>query len=366
MEPKSIYIHIPFCKSICSYCDFCKLLYNKKYIKPYLISLNKEIESKYKGNIIDTLYIGGGSPSSLNIEELNILFTSLNKINLNNNYEFTFEMNVLDIDEEKLIFLKNNRVNRISIGIETINEKYMDFLERFNRKDEVIEKIELVRKYFNNFNLDLMYAFPNETIEDVLNDLKFVISLNPTHISIYSLIIEEHTKIYINKVQPIEEELERDMYYNIIGTLENNGYKHYEISNFSKEGYESKHNLTYWNNEHYYGFGLGASGYISNYRYNNTKNIVKYMNNNFLADKEIITRQIDMENELILGLRKINGISKNEFKRKYSLNINDCFDIIGLVDKKLLIENNDRLYLPKDKLYVSNSILVNFIGGKND
>ena len=366
MNAKSMYIHIPFCKSICSYCDFCKMFYNEKFSSPYLLELDKEIKSNYKNNTLDTLYIGGGTPSCLSIKELNTLFNSLKDIKLNNNYEFTFEMNVLDIDEDKLKILKDNRVNRISIGIETVNEKFMDFLERYNNKEEVIKRINLVKKYFNNYNLDLMYAFPNETVKDVLDDLSFVISLNPTHISIYSLIIEEHTKIYINKVKPIDEDLESEMYYNIIDTLEKNGYKHYEISNFAKEGYESRHNLTYWNNEEYYGFGLGASGFINNYRYTNTRNIEKYLEHSYIFNKEKISKEIDMENELIFGLRKINGISKKEFKRKFSINIEDYFDIINLIEKNLLIDDQDRLYIPKDKLYVSNSILVNFIGGKND
>lgn len=362
----SIYIHIPFCKSICSYCDFCKLLYNKEFVNDYLKALKNEINTRYKKETINTLYIGGGTPSSFSLSELKELFSYLDIIRLNKEYEFTVEMNVLDIDEDKLKLFKDNKVNRISIGIETVNPKYMPFLDRYNKKDIVIEKVNLVKKYFDNFNLDLMYAFPNETLEEVLDDLKFVISLNPTHISIYSLIIEEHTKLFINKITPIDDELDEEMYYNIINVLEQSGYIHYEISNFAKKGYESKHNLVYWNNEHYYGFGLGASGYIDNYRYTNTRNIRKYIDNNYDFEKEIISKEIDMENELILGLRKMNGISKKKFKEKYSLNIEDCFDIINLIDKKLIIDDGEYIYIPKDKLYVSNSILVSFIGGSNN
>lgn len=363
---KSCYIHIPFCKSICSYCDFCKMFYNEKYADNYLEVLEKEINNNYKGETLDTLYIGGGTPSVLSIKQLNKLFNIINVFKLNNNYEFTIEMNLDDICEDKLKLFKDNKVNRVSIGIESVNPKYFEFLNRKSYKNDVIDKINLVKKYFNNFNIDLMYAFPNETKEEVLDDLTFVIGLNPTHISIYSLIIEEHTKIFIDKIKPINEELEEEMYYNIIKLLKDKGYIHYEISNFSKNGYESKHNMVYWNNEHYYGFGLGASGYIDNIRYTNTKSINKYLEKLFIYEKEKISKDIDMENEMIFGLRKIKGIKKVEFLNKYDISIYDKFDIIDLVKNKLLIDDGEYIFIPENKLYISNSILVNFIGGNDD
>lgn len=362
----SVYIHIPFCNSICSYCDFCKLLYNEKLVDNYLESLEKEIIENYNGEIINTIYIGGGTPSSLSIDQLNKLFQIIKIFKLNNNYEFTLEMNLNDISEEKILLFKNNGVNRLSIGVESVNPKYFDFLNRVSNKYDVANKIKLVNKYFSNINIDLMYAFPKQTLDEVIDDLNFIISLNPTHISIYSLIIEENTKIFIDKISPIDEELEEEMYYNIIKELKNNGYIHYEISNFAKPGFDSKHNLVYWNNEHYYGFGLGASGYVNNIRYTNTRSINKYLNNNYLLDKEVVSKEIDIENELIFGLRKIKGINKKQFLKKYNVDIYDTFDIIDLINKKLLIDDGDNIYIPEDKLYVSNSILVNFIGGINE
>ena len=362
----SAYIHIPFCRTICSYCDFCKFFYNEKIVDEYLKSLRKEIEKRYKKDKLKTIYIGGGTPSCLSLKQLKELFQITKNLILDKYYEFTIEANINDISEEKLKLFKENGINRISIGIETVNKKYMPFLNRYNDKEDIINKIILVKKYFDNFNLDLMYAFPNQTIEEVLEDLDFVSSLSPTHISIYSLIIEEHTKIYIDKVKPIDEELESKMYYKIIEYLEKKNYSQYEISNFAKKGYESKHNLVYWNNEHYYGFGLSASGYIDNIRYTNNRNILKYNNENYIYEKEEITKQIDMENELILGLRKREGIDKRVFLSKYSSTIEDNFDIIELKKNGLLEEDNNMLKIPLDKLYVSNSILVNFIGGSID
>lgn len=362
----SVYIHIPFCNSICSYCDFCKMFYNEKIVDSYLLALNKEIEKRYKNEVINTLYIGGGTPSSLSIKQLEKLFEIIKKIKLSDDFEFTIEVNINDITEEMLYLFKKNKVNRLSIGVETVNEKYFSFLNRYSSREEVKTKVSLAKKYFSNINIDLMYAFPKETIKEVLSDLEFVINLEPQHISIYSLIIEEHTKVYIEKIKPIDEELESNMYYNIIDNLEKNNFYQYEISNFSLQGYESKHNLVYWNNEKYYGFGLGASGYIDDIRYTNTKSISKYLKEDYVFDSEIITKNIDMEYELILGLRKIEGIDKEKFKKKYSLNVDSIFDIIDMVNKKMLIDDKKRLYIPRDKLYVSNSILVNFIGGSKD
>ena len=362
----SAYIHIPFCSSICSYCDFCKLFYNEKLVNDYLTSLEKEIITRYKNEELNTLYIGGGTPSCLSMKELKKLFKIINIFKLSHNYEFTIEVNVNDITEEKLSLFKKNKVNRISIGIETVNSKFMPFLNRYCEKEDVLNKINIVKKYFDNFNIDLMYAFPNQSVEEVIDDLSFVVELNPKHISIYSLIIEEHTKIYIDKVKPIDEEIESSMYYKIIDYLKAKGFNHYEISNFSLSGFESKHNLVYWNNEKYYGFGLGASGYIDNIRYTNTRNIYKYneLSYDYLSEK--IDKKINMEYEMILGLRKTSGILKKDFIKKFSFPIEESFDIIELVNNKLLIDDGERIYIPEDKLYISNSILVNFVGGSNE
>jgi len=363
---KSIYIHIPFCEKICSYCDFCKVFYNKDLIDKYLIELEKEINKYYKNEPIKTIYIGGGTPSCLSIEQLNKLFEITNKINLEKEYEFTIEANINDICEEKLTLFKSNNINRISIGVETINENYFSFLNRGTKKETVKEKIKLAQKYFENINIDLMYGFPNQTKKELINDLSFITELNPSHISIYSLIIEEHTKIYIDKISPLDEELEAEMYYEIINYLKENGYIHYEISNFSKKGYESKHNLVYWNNEKYYGFGLGASGYIENIRYTNTRSLKKYLEGNYVFEKEIITKEIDMENEVIFGLRKTEGISRSKFLKKYCFDIEQIFDIMDLVNKKMLKIDGDNIFIPENNLYISNSILVNFIGGSKN
>ena len=355
---RAVYIHIPFCMNICSYCDFCKFFYKKEWVSKYLDALEKEIKSNYKGEIISNIYIGGGTPSSLSIDELKRLFSIINNININNDYEYTIEFNIEDIDSKKLELCKNNKINRISIGVESFNKKHLNFLER-NQDVNIKEKILLTKKYFNNINIDLIYALPNQSLKELEEDLNKFIELDIPHISCYSLILEEHTKLHNKNIKPINQDLDFDMYKLINNKL--NEYNHYELSNYSKPGYESKHNLVYWNNEEYYGFGVGASGYINNVRYTNLKNIINYMNKIYNREEEIITKENDISYELILGFRKIKGININEFKKKYNVDIIDLYNIKELLDKKMLEIKNNYIYIKKDYLYLSNEILVNFV-----
>ena len=348
------YIHIPFCKKICTYCDFCKMYYNENFINKYLEALDKEINDNYKGETLKTLYIGGGTPSCLNMDELRKLFEVLKKFELDFNYEFTFECNLNDITEELLLFLKENNVNRLSIGVESFNEKILKVLGRKYNFD-IMEKLELVKKYFSNINIDLIYGVNGESLEDLKEDLDKFIKLDVSHISIYSLILEDNTILKVNNYEEIDSDLCRSMYDYICDILEKEDYIHYEISNFSKEGFQSKHNLNYWNNGKYYGFGLGASGFTKNIRYSNTRGVNKYLKGNFRSEEEIISEKVDMENFMILGLRKIEGVSKQEFYKRYNKKIEDVFNVSKLEESK------DYYFIKKDNMYVSNYILEDFI-----
>lgn len=328
---------------------------------PYLDSLQKEIECYYAGEEIETLYIGGGTPSSLDMEELEKLFSILKKFKLSQNIEFTIECNIEHLTEEKLKFFFQNGVNRLSIGIQTVEEKFLPFLERNHTKEEVFQKINLAKNIgFQNINVDLMYAFPNQTIEDISEDIHTFLQLDVPHISTYSLMIEPHTKIY-GKVKPIDEEKDEQMFQMIDKELTKRGYIHYETSNYCKKGYESKHNLNYWNNENYYGFGLSASGYVNNIRYENTKNLHHYDNGHYRKEEQVLTKDEILENEFILGFRKMEGISKKNFEKKYHQRITDLIIIKKLLKKGYLKENEEYVYIPKEYIYVSNEILLNFI-----
>jgi oxygen-independent coproporphyrinogen-3 oxidase len=214
---------------------------------------------------------------------------------------------------------------------------------------------------FNNINLDLIYALPNEKMITLRKDLKCLLNLDPEHISTYSLMIEDHTYLGYKKINNIPEELDFEMYEYICKKLTKNNYKHYEISNFAKPGYESKHNLVYWNNQEYYGFGCGASGYISGVRYDNTKNITSYINDGFKSDDVLLSEKSIREYELMLGLRKTEGINLQEFYNKYHINMQDEFPIKPLIKSGELIYENGYVRINPKKLYIMNEILLKLI-----
>ena len=245
----SVYIHVPFCMHICSYCDFCKLYYNKKDASLYLEKLEKEIKDRYANEKIKTLYIGGGTPSSLDFSLLKRLLEITKIFSLEDNYEFTFEANPENLDNAKLKLLQEYGVNRLSIGIESSNKKYLKVLNRYHSFEDAKKIVKLAKENgFSNINVDFMYGFADQTLEEVIEDLQNIISLDVPHISVYSLIIEEHTKLYIDKYQKTDEDTEYLMYNKITELMNRSNYINYEFSNYAQKGYESRHNLVYWNN----------------------------------------------------------------------------------------------------------------------
>ena len=358
---KSCYIHIPFCSNICSYCDFCKFFYDEDTLNLYLLALDKEIKANYKQDELDTIYIGGGTPSVLKMGQLEKLFEIVDNLMVSNNFEFTFECNVNDLTEEKLTFLKKHRVNRLSIGVESFQEENLSFLERSIDINKIIENVNLAKTYFANINLDLMYAIPGEDITDLKSDLELFLSLDVSHISTYSLIIEDNTKLKVKKTDSIDEDTDRIMYDMIHNTLTANGYIHYEISNFGKEGNFSRHNLTYWRNHMYYGFGLGASGYVDGVRYTNTRNIKKYLADNYIDISESVDTFSDASNYAILGLRTIYGVDNMEFMNKFGKDFIEYFNAYDLIDDNVILKKDNRYYLSYKYWYIQNEILIKFI-----
>ena len=225
----------------------------------------------------------------------------------------------------------------------------------------VKEKIKLIKKYFDNINVDLIYALPNETISDLKEDLQNIVKLNVNHVSTYSLEIHDNTILGINKIKNINEELDSDMYNEICNYLKENGYNHYEVSNFCKDNTYSKHNMVYWKNNEYYGFGLGASGYVKNTRYDNTRSMYKYINGNKVLNTEKLNKQDKISYELILGFRLIEGINKEEFKKKYNINLIEEYNIKELIKLGYLIDDGINVKISYDKIYIENSILENFV-----
>lgn len=355
-----IYIHIPFCSSICSYCDFPKLLYDKKYTYKYLDSINNEILSRYKNEEVVSIYIGGGTPTSLDLEELEYLLKITSIFRKAKYIEFTIESNIESLTIEKIKLLKQYGVNRISLGVQSFNDCTLKELNRHHTKDSTIKLINELKEYFDNISIDYIYGV-NTNIKEVKSDIDTFLKLDIPHISCYSLIIENNTIFGINKREYIDEAIEEEMYNYIKNTLNSNGYNHYEISNYAKDNYESKHNLNYWNNGYYYGFGYGAVSHLENKRITNTKNLTKYLNNNYIDNIEYETKDIDISNTFMLGFRKTKGINVLDFKNKYNINILDIEPVSRLIKEDKLILQDNHLYINPKYLYLSNEIIIEFI-----
>jgi len=357
-----IYIHIPFCKKICSYCDYCKVFYNPKWSHDYLIKLKEEIEDFYDNRAIQSIYIGGGTPSCLSTKELDYLFYLCSNFKKIGKIEFTFECNLEDINKDLLKQLKSGGVNRLSIGIQSFNEHKLFLMGRDHNYEDASEKIKLCRELgFTNINLDLIYGFQNETLEDLEEDLDLFISLKPDHISTYSLLINPNTILFLNRIEPIDEDLDAEMYELIKRKLNRRKYQQYEVSNFALKTHESRHNLAYWDNEEYFGFGVSAAGYIDGVRYNNTKSLTKYLKGDYASERIILSQKDIMDYAIMLGLRKTKGIDINEFENKYQIKIKETYPIEPLLKSKQLIEKKGMIFINPDMLYLMNEILIKLV-----
>ena len=369
-----LYIHIPFCHSICPYCDFCKSVSNENRQKEYVKALCTELKIKNINNYsFNTVYIGGGTPSSISLKLLETLLESLTKtIDVNKLIEFTIEVNPQDINEELVKILSKYHITRVSIGVQTFVPKLQKLINRFITEEELNKKINLLNNYqINNINVDLMYAIPSQTLEDVDIDLSIVTKLNITHISYYSLILEEHTIFYHlvkqNKLKLISEDLEAKMYHHICNILRKNKFNRYETSNFAKKGYRSIHNLIYWNCDEYLSLGASGSSYYNHCRFTTTNNINKYIqginNHKVELDETInLSMQEEKKEAIILGLRKKQGIDINKFKQKFGISIFDAYPNINyLIEEGSLKLNYNHVYIPDKYVYITNHIILKII-----
>ena len=377
---KGLYVHIPFCDHICSYCDFLKLVskepLKKQYIDALINEIDLKIESKSMTNI-DTIYIGGGTPSCLPLFLLEKLLIKLDEIFKTNKIkEYTIEANPIDITKDFLELIKNHNINRLSLGIQSFHNKKLELLNRNHTRKIAIDSIELSKQYIKNISIDLIYGFSLDTFSYIKKDIEKAIELGVNHISAYSLILEDRTLLKHlydkGEFSLMDEDKEAKLYYKIASFLENNNYNHYEISNFALKGYESIHNQIYWNNELYEAVGIGASSYIKiNNEYHRLKNITKISDynrlmldderniNNIIQEDDLLNINDIMEEEIMLGLRLMRGINKNNFKNKFNTDIKDAYPHINnLIKNNLLIENEEYIYINKNKLYISDSIIL--------
>lgn len=373
MKEISLYIHIPFCKQKCLYCDFPSYAGKEKLMNEYIIALNKEILQKAKEYRINSIFIGGGTPSYLNDSNLQTLLSTLNRLNLKENLEFTVECNPGTLNKSNLEIMKKYNINRISMGLQSTKNSILKEIGRIHTYEDFKSNYFLAREIgFDNINVDLMFGLPNQTLEDWKNSLEEIVEVKPDHISAYSLIIEEGTCFYNlyeqDKLNLPDEEKERFM--SLIGKeiLEKQGYHQYEISNFAKKDKECFHNKVYWKCNEYLGLGVSASSFIDKKRIKNIDNIEKYIEK--VNQDEDITEEIhvndikdDMEEFVFMGLRMIEGININEFKKRFN---KDIYEVYGEVIEKnikreLLICNSENLYLSSKGVEISNYIMSDFI-----
>ena len=350
-----LYVHIPFCDHICSYCDFYKMIAKEEVIKKYISYLEKELILKEKYlNDVNVIYIGGGTPSSIGIKNLKTIFDILKKHIKNEIIEFSIECNPKDITDELILLFKKYNINRVSLGIQSLNNDKLKLMRRNHNKKDVIRCLKLFKLYnFKNFNIDLIYGFPNDDFKKIKYDIKKISKYKPTHFSCYSLILEPKTILYKlyneNKFELFNDDEEATLYYQIQKYLNKLGYTQYEISNFSKPNYECVYNLNTWNNLNFLGIGASASYYINNKRYTNVKNLNKYFESIdkkevALDEEEVIDFETNINEEIILGLRKINGINVSSFNKKFNVNIFDYYKNINfLLENNLLEFKNNQL-----------------------
>lgn len=370
-----IYVHIPFCKKKCDYCDFISYCNKENLIEKYVEAMKKEIESQNIKPEITTIYIGGGTPSYIDSKYIIQIINKIKEKNVSPNPEITIEVNPGTVTMEKLEDYRSCGINRISIGLQSTNNTLLKEIGRIHDFKQFLETYKMAKKVgFKNINVDLMLGLPNQRIKDLKESLEQILKLKPKHVSVYSLIVEDGTpianKIEKGELQLPDEELERNMYWFVKNTLELNGYKHYEISNFAKKGYESKHNLNCWNQKEYIGIGVAAHSYRDITRYSNTENIEEYIRNvnNEEFNKNKIIHEVQKEDDakkefMLLGLRKIDGIKISDFKNKFGDNPIYLYrnELKKLIDEKLLIIDNNDIRLSNKGIDLANLVWEEFV-----
>ncbi|MDR3156431.1 MAG: radical SAM family heme chaperone HemW [Lactobacillales bacterium] len=374
---QSVYIHIPFCEHICEYCDFNKVFLEGQPVDEYIDLLLREIDltvKKIPNTGIKTIYIGGGTPTSLNVKQMEHLLKGVNSLlSLAERSEFTIEVNPGDLTQEKLLLMQEFGVNRLSLGVQTLKDDLLRKIGRHHTVQDIFQTLDMLkREDFKNVSIDLIYALPDQTRQDWEKTLDLALSFDLPHYSLYSLILENHT-MFMNRVRCGQlilpsEDRQADLFEVALERMEQYDLEHYEISNFAKDGFQSQHNLVYWNNENYFGFGAGASGYVGDVRYKNHGPIQHYLNSLRNFELPVVTRKSlsiknQIEEEMFLGLRKLQGVSKRIFFEKFGVNFSEIYGEIAanLVEKELLFEDDKKVSLSEKGLLLGNFVFEKFL-----
>ena len=373
----SAYIHIPFCSHICYYCDFNKVFIEGQPVDEYVDLLIEEMKIASQHDqipLLETLYIGGGTPSTLSLKQMERLLEGIHQyIPLQKNNEFSIELNPDDGSIEKLALLKDYGVNRISMGVQTFNDDLLKAIGRKHRRETVYQTVAAAKQAgFDNISIDLIFRLPKQTIADFRDTLKDALELDLPHYSIYSLILEHKTVFYNLMRQgklplPTQDE-EAEMFQMAMDAMEQSNHKHYEISNYAKPGYESRHNLHYWNADEYYGFGAGAHGYVKGERYQNKGPIQHYLEPLRQGELPILqsqplTRQAKIEEFMFLGLRKMSGVTYREFAYRFNCSMMSIYQevIMDLVEQGLIIRDDHGIRLSQKGKFLGNNVFQSFL-----
>ncbi|MCR6106297.1 oxygen-independent coproporphyrinogen III oxidase [Salipaludibacillus agaradhaerens] len=376
--PQSLYVHVPFCEQICHYCDFNKFFLKNQPIEEYLELCEREIlqtvEAFPPEKELSTIYIGGGTPTALTTTQLSYLLTAIKRhFSISEKVEWTVEVNPGSADEEKLSMMHELGVNRLSIGAQTFDPHLLKAINRDHEPSEVAKTVALSKKVgITNLSIDMMFGLPGQSFDQWQESLEEVCQLPITHISAYSLKIEEKTVFYQlmrkGKLSLPGEEIEANMYEYMLDMLDRNGFNHYEISNFAKSSYYSNHNLTYWNNNEYYGIGAGAHSYVKGVRRANHGPLPKYMK--AIKEKKLpyfeenhVSLKEQMEEQMFMGLRKLTGVSFDTFKGRFGKDLYEVFPeaVTDLINRGLLMDTKTHLKLSKDGLLLGNEVFEQFL-----
>lgn len=373
----SIYIHVPFCKARCYYCDFASFANCDYRIKDYIKCVTQEIllyKDKLCEYTIKTIFIGGGTPSYVDaIYILDILEAIYSCCRVDANAEITIEANPGTLDREKLEIYKKANINRISMGVQSTNDYELKGLGRIHTYQDFVDNFNLARQVgFSNISVDVMFGILHQSFDTWKRTLEDIVQLSPEHVSAYSLSIEEGTKFYDmykeGKISYVDDEVDRRMYHHAVDFLDMHGYHQYEISNFAKDGYCCRHNKVYWHDEGYVGIGLGAHSYFDGARYNNVYDMTKYISlvqNGIIASEniEVISKDRDMSDYIILGLRLTKGVNRNKFRKRFNKGLDSLFGdkIEKLCQEGLLVCDDDTIALTKRGLDVANKVFVEFV-----
>lgn len=362
---KSAYIHIPFCKSKCHYCSFVS--FNKLEQKDnYLKALSCEIDEFYQNEVLDTIYFGGGTPSVLKVSDISKI---LRKLDFNSKTEITMECNPDDVNYDYLRALYDIGINRLSFGCQTFNDEILHKINRRHNAGQVIDAVRLSRDAgFENISLDFIYGLPAQTLEMFLKDLTRAVELGVSHISLYGLKLEEGCYFAKHLPQKLpDDDMQADMYLAAVELLTGKCFEHYEVSNFSRRGFNSRHNMTYWNNEEYYGFGVAAHGYVNGVRYGNLETLKEYISGPFKKkETKLLTTQEKLEEEIFLGFRRMrDGVNIKHINTKYGIDFVEKYrDILDKYENLDLIKKTSKGYVfTPNGVLVSNVVLADFLLG---